>query len=176
MIAHCLEDDFSIFLDSTYYQSLTHQRQSREPGANHMWYLLNHNVGDVFAHRDPTRPEDKSYYVRAVDRFRDVIRSDDAKLFVMITRPEFDACGSFDALSAELKLRTSNSAFICIQLQNPTHEFGCRSTSLLKKDGDHVLYCFQPSSSEEGVGFEDPADGQVIMRLINQFDFDISRG
>ena len=173
-VLHCLEDDFETMLDPGYYISMGHLRHDGEPGAEHVFYRDRHRVTAMFTHRDPTNEEDRLYFVRAVERFRRVMASGEPKLFVMIVRPGYDAPKTFAALSEKLRAMTADSAFICIQLEHPTRRPGCHSMRLLREDGDHALYGFQPSAPELGVGFDEIADDLAILRLVRDFDMDLA--
>ena len=172
-VLHCLDDNFATFLDRSHYISITERRASKEPGAEHRFYNQKYDVGDMFAHRDPLVPGDYRYVRDTVARFNTLIGSTDGKLFVMIVRPQHDAVRTFPKLSDKIRSITVNSAFICVQLREPTHQAGCRSMHLLQSTGDHSLYEFQPSSSELGLGFDELLDDMSIMRLVWQFEFDL---
>ncbi len=172
-VLHCLDDNFATFLDRSHYVSITERRATKEPGAEHRFYNQTYNVGDMFAHRDPLIPDDYRYVRDTVARFNAVMASMEAKLFVMIARPRHDAVRAFPLLSDKIRSTTENSAFICVQLAEPTQQVGCRSMNMLRSSGDHALYEFKPSSSELGLGFDEPLDDMTIMRLVWQYEFDL---
>lgn len=173
-VLHCFRDDFRTFLDRENYTSITKQRGSNEPGANHQFYLEEHGVKDMFAHRDPCSIEDYQYFVAGVDRFRALKRNNEGKLFFMIVRPEYDASKHYAALADCIDALMPNSVFICVQLRVATGQVACHSMRCVEKSTDHAFYEFQPSSTEMGLGFEDPIDDLALMRLIREFDFDLS--
>ena len=73
-VIHCIKDDFKIFLDKSYYQSITDKRCS------HSYYGK-----DMFRHHNPLMHDnDYKYYVRCVDRFKDLLQSKRDKLFITI--------------------------------------------------------------------------------------------
>lgn len=173
-VLHCIDDNFETFLDRSYYASVTEKRQSKEPGADHTFYVKNFDVGDMFAHRDPLDPGDHTYFRRAAARFNALLRTKDAKLFVMISRSKHDLVDTYQELSDRIRSLTENSALLCVQLLDPTLEFGARSMRMLKRQDEHALYEFQPSSREVGIGFEDPLDDIAIMQLIWQYDIELA--
>lgn len=130
----------------------------------------------MFAHRDPTMPDDYAYIGRTVARFNRVMALPDAKLFVMVARPHRKSEKSFRALSRIINSITRNSALLCIQLRKPTLQVGQRSMRLLKAYGDHQLLEFIPSSNELGVKFDDPLDNLAVMQLIYQFKLQLDGG
>lgn len=172
-ILDCLANDFRTFLDRSHYRSL--HRPSGEPGAEHLWYREQHGVQDFFTHRDPLGDADYQYFQRAVERFRKLMRSADGKLFVMISRPEFDLRDKFSELSRAISRATRNAALICIQLVDSSGIAGCHGMRRLVRDGDHALYEFAPSSQEDGIGFPEPLDDMAVLRLILEYQLDLRR-
>jgi hypothetical protein len=171
-VIDCLANDFRIFLDQSFYRPLN--RSSGEPGAEHLWYLENHAVQHFFTHRDPMRNDDYQYFVRAVERFRHVMQSDSGKLFVMISRPRFDLRETFPELSRMVTRKTKNAALICIQLTESSSVPGCHGMRRLVRDDNHALYEFTPSSEELGIGFPEVVDDLAVLRLIHQYDIELS--
>lgn len=73
-IIHCIEDDFNIFLDKAYYIDIS-ERQ-----CGHSKYGDN-----MFNHHNPLRNIDHfHYYIRCVDRFRNLLQEQEHKLFIMV--------------------------------------------------------------------------------------------
>jgi hypothetical protein len=73
-IIHCLEDDFNIFLDKSYYVRIKKNK------CGHSYYNK-----DMFWHRNPLNNEnDYNYYIRCVDRFKQLLKYEEPKLFIMI--------------------------------------------------------------------------------------------
>jgi hypothetical protein len=74
MIIHCIEDNFNIFLDKSYYIDIS-QNQCGHSIYNKM----------MFNHHNPLINIDHyNYYVRCVDRFNNLLKKDEHKLFIMI--------------------------------------------------------------------------------------------
>ena len=73
-IIHCIEDDFNIFLDKSYYVTISDTK----------CYHLHYN-GPIFNHHNPLNNEnDYNYFVRCVNRFRQLLKYDEPKLFIII--------------------------------------------------------------------------------------------
>lgn len=73
-IIHCIKDDFSMFLNKSYYQHVSDKQCS------HAYYGKN-----MFQHHNPLIYEnDYKYYVRSVDRFKGLLQSKRNKLFITI--------------------------------------------------------------------------------------------
>jgi hypothetical protein len=74
IIINCLEDDFNIFLDKSYYNSISETQCGHSKYANNMWW-----------HHNPLiNVNDYNYYMRCVDRFRDLLKKQEHKLFITI--------------------------------------------------------------------------------------------
>ncbi len=76
-IIHCIEDNFNIFLDKSYYQDVEFKWNNNQCG--HRYYHVN-----MFNHFDPRNEKDYNYYVRCVDRFKNLLQKQQHKLFIMI--------------------------------------------------------------------------------------------
>lgn len=73
-IIHCLEDDFHIFLDKSYYVN----RGAKK--CDHTYYSIN-----MFNHHNPlTNENDYNYYIRCVNRFKQLLQYEEHKLFLII--------------------------------------------------------------------------------------------
>lgn len=75
-ITHCLENDFKLFLDKSYYTDSAHKWNDNQCG--HTFYDPN-----MFNHHDPRKNDDYNYYIRCVDRFRSMLKAKEPKLFVI---------------------------------------------------------------------------------------------
>lgn len=75
IIKHCIEDNFHIFLDKSYYISIDDGTKCR-----HTYY-----EEDIFYHHNPLMNEKHyEYYVRCVNRFQDLLKKSEHKLFIMM--------------------------------------------------------------------------------------------
>lgn len=172
-VEHCLKDEFRIFLDRRHYESITN-RLTKEPGAQHKFYLKKYNVRDMITHRDPTENDvDYAYLKRTVSRFYNVMSLPDSKLFVMLARPHQRAHRMFSRLSKILGRLTVNSAFICIQMRAPTMRKGMRAMRLMRERNGDALYEFTPSSEEHGVMFHDQMDDLSVIQVIRQYQISL---
>ena len=72
-VLHCLQDDFTTFLDKSKYVCLSGNR------CGHTDY---HEK--MFNHHNPLNKEDYDYYVRCVKRFKQLLRRSQRKLFVLM--------------------------------------------------------------------------------------------
>ena len=73
-IMHCIENDFNVFLDKSYYVSISQKK------CGHSYYHK-----QMFYHHNPLNNEDHyNYYVRCVNRFKQLLQYEEHKLFIMI--------------------------------------------------------------------------------------------
>jgi hypothetical protein len=73
-IIHCIEDDFNIFLDKSYYISVS------DTICEHSYYGKR-----MFNNHNPLENEnDYNYYVRRVIRFKQLLQYEEHKLFIMV--------------------------------------------------------------------------------------------
>ena len=73
-ILHCIEDNFKIFLNKSYYVRLSKKH------CGHSYYNK-----QMFYHHNPLdNKNDYNYYVRCVDRFKQLVQYEEHKLFIMI--------------------------------------------------------------------------------------------
>jgi hypothetical protein len=171
MVRDCLADDFAMFLDRRHYRSISHQR--KDPGAEHEFYRERYGLPGLFAHRDPTQEPDYLYLTRCVTRFRQLLRSEDAKSFVLIGRANHDLANEFPRLLEALGRATTNFALLCIELLDPT-EPGLSALVPVARTGDHALYRFTPSSyNAEGGFLPDKLDEWTLLRLVYRYKLDL---
>jgi hypothetical protein len=72
-VIHCIKDDFNIFLDKSYYRTITNKQ------CEHSYYNM------MFTQRNPLMYQnDYTYYIRCVDRFKNLLQNKGTKLFITI--------------------------------------------------------------------------------------------
>ncbi len=167
MVRDCLADDFAAFLDRRYHRSISHDRS--EPGAEHDLFRERYGLTQLFAHHDPTREADYLHFTRCVGRFRQLMRSDDAKLFLIIGRASHNLQNEFALLLEALARATTNFALLGVDLLDPT-EPGLSAVVPVAKMGHHALYRFTPSSfNPVGVFLPDKLDEWTLLRLVYRY-------
>jgi len=167
MLIDCLADDFSAFLDRRYYRSISESRWN--PGAEHELYLEKYGIPAVFAHRDPTREEDYLYFTRCVARFRELLRSRDPKLFLIMGRPNHDLPAAFPRVLEVLARMTTSFVLLGVDVLDPTSDGQC-ALSQITQIGTHSLYRYLPSSYHaEGAYFPDRMDDWNVLRLVYRY-------
>eukprot|EP00930_Biecheleria_cincta_P015022 TRINITY_DN12673_c0_g1_i1.p1 TRINITY_DN12673_c0_g1~~TRINITY_DN12673_c0_g1_i1.p1 ORF type:complete len:541 (-),score=69.04 TRINITY_DN12673_c0_g1_i1:70-1692(-) len=97
MVLDCIRDDFASFLDRSAYYEVTRSFDAigLPPGAaprervlvgHHRYSEMTEGVGRgvIFNHHNPLEEEGHAYLLRCVERFRLVLRNEEAKLFSLI--------------------------------------------------------------------------------------------
>lgn len=157
-IIHCLEDDFKIFLDKTYY---THISDTK---CGHSYYHKH-----LFNHRNPLNDTDYNYYIRCVDRFKKMLQYEEHKLFIMILIDrEFN-----DHLQQELikfnntfsKYTKNYTLLVIVQISKKQ-----RYHNILKHDNIDFIELHTKSCSN-GIFFCDKDDNDYLNTIINQYNF-----
>ena len=167
MVRDCLADDFAGFLDRRFYRSISHDRQ--EPGAEHDLYRERYQLQAIFAHHDPTQERDYQHFTRCVARFRQLMRTEDSKLFLIVGRANHNLMNEFPLLIEALNRATTNFVLLGVELLDPI-EPGLSSVVSLVKTGDHALYRFTPSAfSPVGTFLPDKLDEWTLLRLIYRY-------
>ena len=159
-------DEFIAFTNE--YSSL--RRQSREPGAHHNKYKEKYRLNEIFTHRDPNTPADYEYYVRAVKRFRNILKSKEGKLFVICCREEIDIAKQLPELVTELSHHTTNFYLLAFALQKPAY----LQLERISSDENYSLYSLTPESEERFTGkFSSLTDEMVIISKVLSFNLEL---
>lgn len=80
-ILDCLQDNFTKFLDSSFYINNKHQFNPRQCG-----HSIYHE--DFFFHKNPRNIDDYNYYTRCVKRFKNLLSNKEEKLFMSMIVPD----------------------------------------------------------------------------------------
>ncbi len=168
MVRHCLQTDFLVLLDRSQYSSLTGQGGEGEPedGCAHAFYAREYGIARVFNDSDPTREADYRDTEACVGRFRDVLASPEAKLFVQVAPVAPGSGDEFAALATLLDERTANATLLHVAVQPPDPGLAVPLLSAVSRRGGHTLYELQPISRMDGEGFGDAADAELLARTI----------
>lgn len=171
-VLHSIDDDFNTFLDNQYYQVA--KTDDGHEATHHTFYESNYAVrSPMFNHLDITQDEHYQYTLRSVQRFRRVLASEEAKLFIYIARPEEEVEDKLAHTVELLSKYTCNFQVIFIKLGNASQKFN--EFQLTSKElNEHRYYFYQPVSQENGVIFDDPLDDIIMMRIFSEFDFKLN--
>lgn len=173
MVFDILHDNFGRLLDPTYHRSnpVENRPHPTEHISEHTFYREQFKVDNVFSHRDITEPTTLAYYCRAVERFRALAESAEAKLFVMINPPNRAADDTqFRQLCGWIDANAQNSRLLVVNLcRAPNNDLSLVETiPLLTKDG-HTFLEYRASSAIRGLNFARPQDDREMKYLINKF-------
>ena len=100
-IIHCVKDNFAIFLDKSFYRSIN------EHSCGHTYYGLN-----IFHHHNPLLiQKEYDYFTRCVERFNNLLKKDENKIFLMMfINGEYGVNSKMD-LDFKNKIITFNNEF-----------------------------------------------------------------
>jgi len=156
IILHCLEDDFKIFLDKSYY--ISYNRFT----SGHSYYNKN-----LWCHHNPLMFEkDYNYYIRCVDRFKRLLQNEDHKLFVMsfVNMDEIPENLKNDIINFNDKFSTYTKNYkllIILHLQNKE-----KQQSLFTHHDNIDFLELHTLSKSDGVIFQDKSDNIYLSDLM----------
>ena len=75
-VEHAIKDDFTTFLDATYYTNLDVSSKTQQ----HSYYF--ENGSSMFNHHNPLNSKHYDYFVRCINRFNTLTTEKESKLFV----------------------------------------------------------------------------------------------
>lgn len=182
IIIDILNDDFNKFLDKSYYTDVKNKYSERTCG--HTFY---HE--DFFFHKNPRNEEDHLYYQRCVERFRDLTKNGESKLFIMMFSPESTNHPTYmgekfkngidkEVIIQELKQRgrklnevlrtkTSNYKLLIVMNfgNNPSQSFN------MEWEGNLHFLTLNTLSHSGGVTFNDNMDNLFYSGIISEHYF-----
>lgn len=161
-IISIIEDDFKIFLDKSYYIDCETKYHDVECG--HSYYDNN-----MFRHKDPRNENDYSYYERCITRFRNLLKYDESKLFVIVFTNMQDTEDSYGTVKKNIiefnaifsKYTTNYTLLVVYNLSNK-YEHYHNSEHV---DNIHFLELHTCTKSN-GVIFEWEADNLFLQNTI----------
>jgi hypothetical protein len=171
MIAHCLQDDFRVFLSREYFATVPVEQRVDGPEVNlceHTFYLKEFGQRFVFNHTDPTTEDGYSYLVRCVERMRRVLASSERKLFVCVVPKSSYSAASLQQLYDALSARTTRFELLGVVVGEPDANALVPTISPLGDVAGVQLYEQRPVSALGGVRFGDPVDEVPIVRLLRR--------
>ena len=159
----CIEDDFNIFLDKSYYIDISQNQ------CGHSKYHKS-----MFNHHNPLINIDHyNYYVRCVGRFKNLLKKQEHKLFIMISLFNDDKMDNdfknkiIDFNTKFSKYTTNYTLLVIFNIQNQNE----RHHVFTYNDNIHFLELYTTSSSN-GVEFE-YEDNLYLDNIITTYNFDI---
>ena len=150
MISHCLHDNFNIFLDKSYYIDLKYK-------CGHSYYHES-----LFNHHNPFNHYDYDYFTRCVERFKQLLKSREPKLFIiMYVNMNKDERDEVIKFNRTLSQYTSNYRLFVInhQKNSARHHYFDYIGNI------DFLYLYTLSNSD-GKEFENVEDNLYLDRII----------
>jgi hypothetical protein len=170
IIKSCIEDDFKTYLDKNNYITINdHQCGHKIYGANFFW------------HHNPLLHEDKyNYFNRCVERFRNVLHSEENKLFV-VTRVNLESfeedLTEYIQFNELFLQRVSNYKILIINTKctnkNLDHTLEIPGSQCIYNDNNLIIYNLLTDSLSDGINFINPIDNLNYQAIIQSFDYDV---
>jgi hypothetical protein len=172
MVKHCIEDDFKSFLDKSHYYLVEPYEGSTEMRCNHRLYSLNDDYNPVFNHHNPLENDDHyQHFVRSVDRFKNILKSDQKKVFVYINRPNDDR--NFEDILVEALQFTE---FLNKHVSNYTLVTICQSVGELQHSiikGNNLVFIRLSCSFNTGTEYKDNSHDTYLDNVFKEVINDI---
>lgn len=172
MVKHCIEDDFKSFLDKSYYHTVGPHEGSTKIRCNHRLYSLNADYNPVFNHHNPLENDDDyQHFVRSIDRFKKILKSDDKKVFVYINRPN-DECDFEEVLLESLQF----TKFLDKHVSNYTLVTICQSVGELQHSiikGNNLVFIRLLCSYNMGTEYRDNSHDTYLDNVFKKVIDDI---
>ena len=165
-IIHCIEDNFNIFLDKSYFISIS------QSICGHSKY---HNR--MFNHHNPLNNiNDYNYYVRCVDRFKNLLQKQEHKLFIMTFI-------NMNHIDENIKRKI-------IEFNNKFSKYTCNYTLLVifhipNKEQNHNIFTYNDNinflevhtlSRSNGLRFHNNNDNIYLDNIINsKYNFNLKK-
>ena len=151
-ISHCLQNNFKIFLDKSYYREINDMK------CGHSYYHKR-----MFNHHNPLNNKDYNYFLRCVDRFNKLLQNTESKLFILMyvnmNHNEIQQSIEFNKI---LTKYSSNYKLLIIHHEVKT----TRTYTFEIKDNIHILYLYTLSESD-GKEFKNEDDNLFLDNIIN---------
>jgi len=152
MIIDCIEDGFAKFLDKSYYTNVSPLK------CGHSYYNTHYDKCVIFNHHNPLKKRKHyNYYVRCVDRFKQLLKYQEHKLFIMtipnIMRASEDIKRDIIEFNNKLSKHTLNYTVLVI-LHIPS---GSQKHEFTYHDNIHFLE-IHTISKTDGSDFFDKSD------------------
>ena len=163
-IIHCIESNFSVFLDKSYYIDIS---PSQCGHSKYNEFMFNH-------HNPLANVDHYNYYVRCVDRFRNILQNQENKLFITtyLNMNSIDDSVENEMIEFDKKLSkyTSNYRLLVI-LHIPNKE---QSHSVFTCNGNIDFLELHTLSTSWGAGFYNNDDNTYLDNIIrSKYEFTI---
>ena len=172
MVVHCLEDDFSLFLQPDQYQSIPIWRRTvREFNlCDHATFRDDYGIQAMFNHRDPTFVDDYLYLQRCVERFRRIQASEDPTLFLLVSDTHPNAEEAYIRLFYALERACSGPvALLFVSVNGEASDGPLPHVRTRRVDGGHEMVLFDSVGPLGGTRFDSAADATALEALLLRY-------
>jgi len=156
-IIHCIEDDFTIFLDKSYYINVSNKR------CGHSYYDK-----QMFNHHNPLYNKNHyNYYIRCVDRFKQLLQYEEHKLFIMIfiNMESIEENQKNDIIYFNNKLSTYTKNYTLLVIYNINNQ---QNNHHVFTHYDNIDFLeLHTLSSSNGLDFTNNNDNDYLNNIIN---------
>ncbi len=157
MVIHCIEDNFKMFMDKSYYIDIKSDKCGHK-----------HYHEELFNHRNPLRiEEDYAYYERCISRFQNLLRcKDEHKLFLVMNVNMSEVTDADKAavvdFNNKLSMYTTNYTLLVVfnVVNKPVNSYECTRNGNIDFLELHTL------TSSRGVRFINDDDNEYLKNVI----------
>lgn len=166
-IIHCIEDNFTIFLNKSYYISIS------PTICQHTYYYPKGGEYNMFNHYNPLIQKNYEYYIRCVNRFKHLLSRPQHKLFIIMFSDVYGDKDEIKKTVIEFNEKFSNftSNYTLLAILNTPHKPQNHSFSYY--NNVHFLDLYTKSNTN-GLKFYEKNDNQFIDSILNKsYNFDL---
>jgi len=167
MITHCIEDNFRLFLNKTKYVVLDQYGH-----CGHSFYGPRYDRTVIFNHHNVTEEKDYAHFVRAAERFRRLLDSAGAKIFLSVSAPSRATNERVQALSSAISSRTADARILIVSIKSNNAsrtQISARCQIGIAK----IFDLWATSDMINGLSFRNNTDNRAIEALFYGLDLDI---
>ena len=165
LIKDCLKNNFIEFLNKNNYSSAEDKK---------CFNLFYNKTVPIFNHHNPLIDmNDYNYFVRCVDRFNKILKSQEKKLFLMMfvnLTKENDNLKILQDFNAFLNLYTDNYYLLILNCYNLKNNVPYHKNITID---NLIIIDFYSTSLSNGTNFLNEMDNEYINNILNNFNFNI---
>ncbi len=171
-ILDCLADNFTNFSDKKYYIDNT-TAINKNNTAGHSLYRNN-----MFYHHDPRKNDDYQYFIRCVNRFKEVIKTPHKKLFIQMIHYNIDAVDNFNYHTLNRyyeNYKTYITNFNILFIVNKSTGYQNSQVIFDHQDNDNTGFSvirINTKSRTTGTVFPDDSDNKIFSDLFKKINLD----
>lgn len=160
IIINILEDNFTKFLDKSFYCDVKNKFSDRTCG-----HKLYHE--DFFFHKNPRNDNDYEYYLRTIDRFKKMLRDPNEKLFIITYAPEKTKHSS-DVFKIFEKIGIENKKDIILNLKERAKKL---NNTLINLTNNYKLLVVMNFGGNDVQSFEMELMGNIHFLTLNTLSY-----